>query len=237
MTSVGLVQIPQWLEETDPSTFDIHGATVRISNGRRYCSGMLIAEDLEPTMEKVSTSLVLTCSHFFRTAPIGDFYVRGRGLNRKLSAVRAIDGTDIALALLQRPAPMRQLLGIGSRSLTPGTKTATLGYGGNSKYAMVKNGTVLLPLPLTYSRGFETRVRPAAIQINTPKAIKGDSGGAVLTLSGDNATTELPSISAVQSLVLDPMGVNLGLATVAQLPKHRKTLRRAAEGLLAMKEL
>ncbi|MEY8577713.1 serine protease [Corynebacteriaceae bacterium 6-324] len=192
---------------------------------------MLIAPDLEATEEKISTSLVLTCAHFFRTAPIGAFYVRGRGLNRKLQAVRTIDGTDIAIALLQRPAPARELLGVGTQSLSPGMKTATLGYGGNSKYAIEKRGTVLLPIPISYSRGFETRVRPAAIQINTPKAIKGDSGGAVLSMrDGDTQ----PTINAVQSLVLDPLGINLGLATVAQTSTHKKSLCRAAQGLIAM---
>ena len=194
---------------------------------------MLIAPDLEATEEKISTSLVLTCAHFFRTAPIGAFYVRGRGLNRKLQAVRTIDGTDIAIALLQAPAPARELLGVGTQSIYPGMKTATLGYGGNSTYAVEKHGTVLLPLPISYSRGFETRVRPAAVQINTPKAIKGDSGGAVLSMRDGDAQ---PTIHAVQSLVLDPLGINLGLATVAQTSTHKKSLYRAAQGLMAMQE-
>lgn len=224
------MDLETWL---DSPSIDLHGQTIKISNGRRYCSGTLIAPDLEATEEKISTSLVLTCAHFFRTAPIGAFYVRGRGLNRKLQAVRTIDGTDIAIALLQRPAPARGLLGVGSQSLYPGMKTVTLGYGGNSKYAIEKRGTALLPLPISYSRGFETRVRPAAIQINTPKAIKGDSGGAVLSMrDGDGQ----PTINAVQSLVLDPLGINLGLATVAQTSTHKKSLYRAAQGLIAMQD-
>lgn len=195
---------------------------------------MLVAPDLNATTEPISTSLILTCAHFFRTAPIGAFYVRGRGLYRRLHAVRSIDGTDIALALLQRPAPSRSLLGIGTQSLRPGMKTATLGYGGNKKYAVMKHGTVLTPVPLSYSRGFETRVSPAAIQINTPKAIKGDSGGAVLAMH--NSAPAQPSITAIQSLVLDPLGINLWLATVAQLPKHKKTLHHAAQSLLDMQK-
>lgn len=110
-------------------------------------------------------------------------------------------------------------------------KTATYGFGGNSAEANAKPGTVLFPTPLSISRGGVTFVRPAAIQINSPKAIKGDSGGAVLAARHKDGQL---CINAVQSLILDPLGINFGLATVAPLRPHLKTLRRAADSLMAM---
>lgn len=204
---------------------------VRISTGPRYCSGMLVAPDLNASDEPVSTPLVLTCAHYFRTAPLNSFNIRGRGFHGKLDAVRVINGTDIAITRLRRSAPPRKLLGVGSQFFYPGMKTATYGFGGSSAEANAKPGTVLFPTPLSISRGGVTFVRPAAIQINSPKAIKGDSGGAVLAARHKDGQL---CINAVQSLILDPLGINFGLATVAPLRPHLKTLRRAADRLMAM---
>ena len=227
---VGGVNLQTWLNGSAANLFE---QPVRISNGGRYCSGMLIAPDLESTTKAISTPLVLTCAHFFRTAPLGAFNVRGHKLRQRLAAVRVIDGTDIAIAHLQGPASPRQLLGVGNQFFYPGKKTATFGFGGNSTHAVVKAGTVITPSPISFSRGGHTRVRPAAIQFNTPKAIKGDSGGAVLSMGAHDVQ---PTINAVQSLILDPIGFNLGLATVAQLRPHKKALQQAAQSLLAMNQ-
>jgi hypothetical protein len=204
---------------------------VRISTGPRYCSGMLVAPDLNASDEPVSTPLVLTCAHYFRTAPLNSFNIRGRGFRGKLDAVRVINGTDIAIARLRRSAPPRKLLGVGSQFFYPGMKTATYGFGGNATEVNTKPGTVLFPTPLSISRGGGTRVRPAAVQLNSPKAIKGDSGGAVLVSGYKDGR---PRINAVQSLILDPFGINFGLATVAPIRPHIVPLRRAADSLMAM---
>src|SRR5690625_2669809 len=96
---------------------------VRISTGPRYCSGMLVAPDLNASDEPVSTPLVLTCAHYFRTAPLNSFNIRGRGFRGKLDAVRVINGTDRAIASLRRPARPRRLLGDGSSCYDPGRRT------------------------------------------------------------------------------------------------------------------
>lgn len=190
-----------------------------------------MAPDLNASAELVSTPLILTCAHYFRTAPLNSFNIRGRGIRGKLDAVRVINGTDIAIARLRRPAPPRKLLGVGAQFFYPGLKTTTYGFGGNSAEVNAKPGTVLFPTPLSISRGGCTRVRPAAVQLNSPKAIKGDSGGAVLVSGYKDGRTR---INAVQSLILDPFGINIGLATVAPLRPHIETLRRAADSLMAM---
>lgn len=213
------------------TTMLIDDLAVRISTGKRYCSGMLVAPDLKASAEPRATPLILTCAHFFREAPIHSFNIRGTDFRRRLDAVRVIDGTDIAIARMHRPAPPRRLLGVGTRYFYPGMKTVTFGFGGNSTEVVRKPATVVLPTPLSISRGGLTRVRPAAIQLNTPKAIKGDSGGAVI-LTGHQAKE--PSINAIQSLILDPFGINVGLATVALLRPHFKALRSAAQSLMAM---
>ena len=190
-----------------------------------------MAPDLNASAEPVSTPLILTCAHYFRTAPLNSFNIRGRGFRSRLDAVRVINGTDIAIARLHRPAPPRKLLGVGSQFFYPGMKTATYGFGGNASDVAAKPGTVLFPTPISISRGGETRVHPAAVQINNPKAIKGDSGGAVLAERHKDGQLR---INAVQSLILDPFGINFGLATVAPLRPHLETLRRAADSLMAM---
>src|SRR5699024_4168692 len=145
---------------------------------------------------------------------------------QRLAAVRVIDGTDIAIALLQGSASQRQLLGVGNQFFYPGKKTATFGFGGNSTHAVVKAGTVITPSPISFSRGGHTRVRPAAIQFNTPKAIKGDSSDAVLSM---RAHESLPTTNAVQALGVDPFGFKPGLATVAQHRPNKKALQKAAQ--------
>ena len=55
-----------------------------------------------------------------------------------------------------------------------------------------------------------TRVRPAGLVYANPPAVKGDSGGPVL-VGG--------KVIGVQSLILDPRGINLRIATVSLWPR------------------
>lgn len=86
-----------------------------------------------------------------------------------------------------------------------GSPTITFGFGGRARRMQVRQGRWLTTIPLAVSRGGQTVVRPAGLVFNRTAAVKGDSGGPVI-VDG--------KIVGVQSLVLDPFGKNLHVATV-----------------------
>lgn len=217
------------LEEIASST------TVRLNERHRVCSGVLIAEPDSGTGHAAdgpsSTRLVLTCAHFFRTAPRRGYHVTGfsggKKWRRRILAVRTIDGTDCALALLHHPVAAPALLGLSSARPEWGQEVTTYGFGGlggatGRQEARPRWGRVLFGLPLAIGRNLRTVVRPAALVRNDPPAVKGDSGGPVVA----NGT-----IAATQSLIADPFGTNLGVATVSVLAPHLPAIRAAAAAL------
>ena len=174
---------------------------VRISAGAAYCSGTLL-----------SPNTVLTCAHFFRDVPNGAT-VRTEGRIRTIIDVKTVPTSDLAVIRIR---PFHHLEGARFPEVNvsfmpaPGTPTVTFGYGGHAERMQVRQGRWLAPLPLAISRGRQTLVRPAGLVYNHPPAIKGDSGGPVIA-GGE--------IIGIQSLIFDPWGVNLGIATVNLLPQ------------------
>lgn len=217
------------LEEIASST------TVRLNERNRVCSGVLIAEPHSGTGHAAEgpriTRLVLTCAHFFRTAPRRGYQVTGftggKKWRRRILAVRTIDGTDCALALLHHPVEAPALLGLSAARPEWGQEVTTYGFGGldgaaGRQAAQPRWGRVLFGLPLAFGRNLRTVVRPAALVRNAPPAVKGDSGGPVIADG---------TIVATQSLIADPFGTNLGVATVSVLAPHLPAIRAAAAAL------
>lgn len=176
---------------------------VRLTAGTSTCSGTLIAPDL-----------VLTCAHFFRDCDRSITVKSGISV-RTVIAYHLIPGTDIAVV---KTRPFQHIDAQDCPPVLPaptpgfGTHTVTLGYGGQPRrnpLAGAKLGWFLLGMPIAFSRGALTRVRPAGIIFNRTPAIKGDSGGPILANG---------KIIGVQSLILDPLGVNTHIATANLLP-------------------
>ncbi|MCQ4624747.1 trypsin-like peptidase domain-containing protein [Corynebacterium sp. CCUG 65737] len=174
---------------------------VRISSGAAYCSGTL----LDP-------ETVLTCAHFFREHPTGAT-VKAHGAIRTIRQVRAVPGTDIAIVTVR---PFRKLSAetfpriVEGAAPRIGTPAVTFGFGGRARRMQARPGLWLGTIPMAMSRSRATRVRPAGLVFNTKPAVKGDSGGPVM-VGG--------RIVGVQSLILDPFGKNLRVATVNLLPE------------------
>ncbi|RNE49141.1 S1 family peptidase [Corynebacterium alimapuense] len=194
--------------------------TLRIKADSAYCSGALISPDLM-AHPATSTDLVLTCAHFFRSRS-GQVRVAGSSFRAEVLGVVSIPGTDLAVARLSKQSPPRDLIGISDRPPTWFSNTVTEGFGGSAKQPRLRFGRVIFRTPVAFSRRLDTLVRPGAVIYNNPKAIRGDSGGPVF---------EGGKIVAVQSLISDPFGYNLGLATVSQVGPHRRAIARAIEAL------
>ncbi|APT92534.1 hypothetical protein CPHO_06125 [Corynebacterium phocae] len=190
---------------------------VRIVAGKKYCSGVFISPDFQPS--EGSSRLVLTCAHFFRDLPAVP-RVAARG--GTIAAVRQIDGTDMALVLLSRPGPRTRLPGLASVPPQLGAPLLTHGFGGGAKKVQTRSGVLVMPVPFAIARRTYTRLRHALIAFSP--AIKGDSGAAV---------EHNGAVVGIQSLVFDPLGTNLHIATIARVDKYLPALRAAARALLA----
>ncbi|WP_246817047.1 hypothetical protein [Corynebacterium sp. HMSC078H07] len=106
-----------------------HPAVVKIRTRNGYCSGVLVDSSLEPQTQH-RAELVLTCAHFFRDGlEEGDMYKVSGGFNRRLKAVRTIDGTDMALCALDSPAPARDVPGIAAQTPSFRDPVFTWGFG------------------------------------------------------------------------------------------------------------
>lgn len=165
------------------------------ASGTGYCSGVLIAPDI-----------VATCAHFFRPGR-SQVQVRIDGLTVPSAFTQVLAGTDIALVRLARRVAAQPVpLGPAPRPLS---RTVTFGFGARAAAPAARPGVFLGELPVSYSRTFATRVRPAGFVYADPPAVKGDSGGPVL-VGG--------RVIGLQSLILNPGGRNLRLSTVALWP-------------------
>ena len=165
--------------------------------GGGYCSGALIAPDI-----------VLTCAHFFRERPHTGAQVRIDGSVFPVDSLHIVPGTDVALVRLpERVDATPFVLGPSPRLLS---RTLTLGFGGQARSVQARPGVYLGTLPVSWSRKRVTQVRPAGLVYANPPAVKGDSGGPVLAGG---------KVVGVQSLILDPRGTNLRIATVSLWPR------------------
>ncbi|SER50439.1 Trypsin [Corynebacterium cystitidis DSM 20524] len=172
----------------------------RITNGRTFCSGVLI-----------DASTALTCAHFFRESR-HNTYVWVAGVRRVPRDIELIDGTDLAIVHLP---PITHVaagdfptFGSTPTLLTP---TVTAGFGGTVRGRdsfRLRRGWFLARSPIAVSRGMATVVRPAGFILNANPAIKGDSGGPVYAGG---------QLIGVQSLIFTPAGINLRIATTALL--------------------
>lgn len=195
---------------------------VRIRSGRGYCSGVLIEPD-GCAAAQASTRLVLTCAHHFRRPPMGGYRASGAGFVRQVTAVRTIDGTEMAVALLDAPAPPHDLLALCSRAPYPRAATATTGFGGVLAAAITRPGSYVLTVPVATSRDLRTVVKPAGVVFNRPATVKSDSGAPVVAEGG---------IVGVQSLILDPWGRNTGIAMISLTAGRLDAIRAAATDLV-----
>lgn len=181
---------------------------------------MLINPDLE-SATAARSDLVLTCSHFFR-GKTGPFKVGGANFRAKVLGAVLIPLTDLAVARLDRYSPAQDLLGL-STSHTPWFASAiTHGFGGSFHQRRERYGRVVAYTPISLSRNLKTIVRPGALLYNNPPAVRGDSGGPVI-INGE--------ITGVQSLIVDPFGKNLKLATISQVSPHLDKIRAAVKAL------
>lgn len=169
----------------------------RLSYPGSYCSGVL-----------VTPRTVLTCAHFFRGVD-RLVTIDVAGTRRRAKDVETVPGTDVALVEV---APVKipddiafPVLGQAPERFS---HTATFGYGGRLSHPAARDGRYVSSLPFAVSRNLRTLVKPAGIVFNATPAVRGDSGGPVLAGG---------KVFAVQSLILEPFGINLGLATLALL--------------------
>lgn len=204
--------------------------TVRISEpGGTFCSGVLIAADLN-AYPQARTRLVLSCAHFLRKHSC-PFQVSAPGMpDNRLLDVRCQKFGDLAVGLLETPAPTRELMALASRrGQLWRTPTCTSGYGGGETQDLKQRyGRILWPVPWAFARDFSTHVRGGATLWNHPKVVRGDSGGPVC--QGEE-------IIGVQSLIMDPLGVDLGLATASQVAPFKAWIHHAIKELYLANEV
>ena len=120
--------------------------------------------------------------------------------------MRSAPHTDIALLRLNSPVEQPSAFPSFTTRARPLAPTVTFGFGGRAEHPHARAGRYLGSLPLAASRGLHTVVRPAGFTFNASPVIKGDSGGPVLIDA---------HVVAVQSLILNPLGTNMRVATVS----------------------
>ncbi len=194
--------------------------TLRISSGTRFCSGVLISPDLGAA-EHARTEYVLTCAHFFR-GKTGPFKVGGAHFTATVLGAVTIPWSDLAVVRLDKAAPPKDLLPVATRRARLLAPAVTQGFGGSWYRRRERVGRVIGWVPLAASRDLRTVVRSGVLLRNDPKAVRGDSGGPII-VDGQ--------VVAVQSLIMDPFGVNLGIAAGSQVAPHRGRIERAVRAL------
>ena len=188
---------------------------VRVHTPTGYCSGVLI-----------DPYFILTARHFLRHRTAGDMFVFGDHWNRKVSGWIDLATTDISVLRLARPImeadhPTPLPTAASLPPLTRGTPTISYGMGGGKPQQ--RPGTIWFQFPQFIGKNYHTRVRHALVirQPNNP-AIPGDSGGPVMVNN---------QLVGLQSLILDPCGKNLGVATISLINPHLGEIRAAMRRL------
>ena len=157
-------------------------------------------------------------------------FVFGDHWNRKVSGWIDLATTDISVLRLARPimeadhpaiTPTPLPTAASLPPLTRGTPTISYGMGGGKPQQ--RPGTIWFKFPQVIGKNYHTRVRHALVirQPNNP-AIPGDSGGPVMVNN---------QLVGLQSLILDPYGKNLGVATISLINPHLGEIRAAMHRL------
>ncbi|QGU07386.1 Trypsin [Corynebacterium occultum] len=193
---------------------------IRIGGNAGYCSGVLIAPHLGAA-PKTRSNLALSCAHYFHRDRVG-VAVRGRAFHTTVEEVIKIPWSDIAVVRLAKDCPVQDLPAVSQRRAEWLSQVTTTGFGGSPATPNQKQGRVIARIPLSLSRDLGTFVRSGAVLYNTPAAIRGDSGGPVINHG---------QLIGLQSLILDPFGRNLKIATVSQLAPHLPAIRQAVAQL------
>lgn len=152
---------------------------------------------------------ILTARHFLRHRTAGDMFVFGDHWNRKVSGWIDLATTDISVLRLAR------------HIMEADHPTISYGMGGGKPQQ--RPGTIWFKFPQVIGKNYHTRVRHALVirQPNNP-AIPGDSGGPVMVNN---------QLVGLQSLILDPYGKNLGVATISLISPHLGEIRAAMHRL------
>ncbi len=190
---------------------------VKLRSGHGFCSGVRIAPNF-----------VLSAKHFLRHALPRDIQISApcdTGHSAcEIAGWIGIPHTDIAVV----KAPLAGTPGfadvavvpLSSRSLRLADRVISVGLGSGTPD--IKPGRVLGVLPFALGKNIHTRVRHAALLAQRHPAIRGDSGGPILI---DGA------VYALQSMILEPFGRNIGCATVAQVAPVAQKIHSAMNQL------
>lgn len=194
--------------------------TLRIAAGRTYCSGVLISPDLDAAL-KTRTEFALTCAHFFREKE-GPLKVGGANFHATVLGAVTIPLTDLAVVRLDRLSPPKDLPRVSTSRAPFLARTLTRGFGGSYLSPQQRHGRVVGYTPFGFSRNLATVVRSGALIYNNPPAVRGDSGGPVI-VDGE--------VVGVQSLITDPFGKNLRIATIQQVAPYHRQITSAIDAL------
>ncbi|MCQ9370234.1 hypothetical protein NQ024_03040 [Corynebacterium sp. 35RC1] len=172
-------------------------SVVTLRSGTTYCFGVLI-----------SPTKVLTVRHFLRELPPGLPILVGTQRIRA-TPIPGTEVSDLVVLRLSRPIQLRRYPYVSTRWLLPGMRISMVSQKG------LLRGIAVLMWPLQLSRNWRTRTYPSVSVVHNRKAIKGDSGSPML---------QGWEILGLQSMILDPAGINIGLATCALVAPHRGKL-------------
>lgn len=181
---------------------------VRLSGLGSMCSGVVVAEDM-----------VLTAKHFLAGQVPKDVGVHGVGFSSGVAGWIDIAGTDVSVVRLRESVDGGLVAPVSSQVVRFRMRTFSFGHGNS---VAPKVGLVVAKLPVAFSRSFGNRVRHAGVVKQRNPAVRGDSGGPVF-VDG--------KLVGLQSMILDPFGHNVGLATVALLEPYGAAISDAMSRL------
>lgn len=210
-------------------------SAVRLTARGRLASGVLTSEQLidaslsahltGATCDPVTAQAthVITAAHFARH--ITHASVSSPLVNGVARDFYVVPGTDIAIGKLNAPAPLCELVPIAPRARL-GQKVVSAGFSDQARvpaHSLVPRlvfSRVLGKLPWFATYDLRTRARHGAVLLpmGLQWARRGDSGGPILS-SGE--------LVGIQSMVVMPLGVPVGLAAINLLAPHLVAIKAA----------
>lgn len=204
-----------------PAADQRNAAVVTLRCGNRHCMGVLL-----------SNTVVLSARHFLRGLPstatpptsgkdalpriiverscmLGAASTRpSRSKKVRASPIPNSATSDLVLLRLDEPIDAPRYPRLGG-PLLPGVRIDMPSQKGWLR------GRCLFVWPIHIARNMRTIAIPSATVVHNRKAIKGDSGAPVLRGW---------EVVGIQSMITDPFGINLGLATTALTWPHTTKL-------------